>query len=245
MQSSAKKLIFYLLVTILSSCGHSNSHINATQNILQEAKRSFVKIEVSVWGTACQTLEDGVTECIKNKLGGAWGSGSIILNKGNKVILTVAHVCRQMQLDHMATLLGDDIQYDYIASVEGNDWDKYEVVPLKLDEKNDICIMEGKDLDGPPLRISNKRPSYGEKIFTLASPGGLAENGMIPIFEGRFLGTLDSRDFYSVPAMGGSSGSPLLNRKGEIVGVTHSVYAFFHHVSVSATFEDLWKFLLL
>mgnify|MGYP003661389079 CR=1 FL=1 len=89
MESSTKKIIFYLLIFLISSCGHNNRHVNSTQILLQEAKRSFVKIEVSVWGTACQTLEDGTIECIKNKLGGAWGSGSIILDKGNKAVLTV------------------------------------------------------------------------------------------------------------------------------------------------------------
>ena len=40
----------------------------------------------------------------------------------------------------------------------------------------------------------------------------------------------------------GDSGSPLVNKKGEIIGVTHSVYAYFHHVTVSSTFEELWNF---
>ena len=80
--------------------------------------------------------------------------------------------------------------------------------------------------------------------YTVASPGGLARNGMVPAFEGRFLGNAEGVAFYSIPAMGGSSGSPLINKKGEIIGITHSVYAYFHHVTVSTTFEELWKFLL-
>ena len=103
--------------------------------------------------------------------------------------------------------------------------------------------MAVDNIEAPYLKISNKKPVYGEKIYTIASPGGLARDGMVPTFEGRFLGITDNRAYYNVPAMGGSSGSPLVNKKGEVVGVTHSVYAYFHHVTVSTTFEELWSFL--
>ena len=245
--SYTKKIIFYTLILFIASCGHTHTHINYTQNVIRNAKRSFVKVEVDVWGHMCQTLESGIKECTKSKIGGAWGSGSIIIYKGKKAILTVAHVCRHMKLDTMATLLGNDISYEYAVSIEGNEWEKYAVEPVKIDDQNDICIMysTAQTLDAPALKMANKKPTYGQEIFSIASPGGLAENGMVPIFEGRFLGELENRAFYSVPVMGGSSGAPLLNRDGHVVGVTHSVYAFFHHVSVSSTFKDLWKFLTI
>ena len=238
-----KALLFFLILT-LNSCAHSNFHsFDSTETLLRQAKKSFVKIEVAVWALECVEDKDGKKECTKDKVGGAWGSGSVIKYKGKKHILTVAHICESQQMNMLAKMTGQKLVYDFSATVEANDWDSYSIIPIKINHEDDICLMSVEDIDAPFLKLSNKKPLWGEKIYTVASPGGLAQNGMVPTFEGRFLGINDGRAFYSVPAMGGSSGSPLINRNGELIGVTHSVYAYFHHVTVSTTFEELWKFI--
>ena len=195
-----------------------------------------------MWSNQCYDVDDE-KECVKEKIGGAWGSGAVINYEGRKHILTVAHICESERMDMLAAISQKELIYYFTATVQGNDWEPYEIVPIKIDHKNDICLMSVEDIDAPFLRISKKKPVYGEKIYTVASPGGLAKNGMVPAFEGKFLGNNRGRAFYSVPAMGGSSGSPLINAKGDIVGVTHSVYAYFHHITVSTTYKELWKFL--
>ena len=53
---------------------------------------------------------------------------------------------------------------------------------------------------------------------------------MIPLFEGIYLGAMKIRRdrrlsyVFSIPTKGGSSGSPILNGYGEVVGATHSAY---------------------
>ena len=237
--------IFILLFFLanITSCATSNVRtFDPVQNLLKTAKRSFVKIEVSVWNLSCVESDNNKIECTKDKIGGAWGSGSIINYKGKKHILTVAHICESERLNAMAKLTNQKLSYDFAATIEANDWHSYGAVPIKIDHKNDICIMAAANINAPFIKMANTKPTYGEKVYTVASPGGLAQNGMVPNFEGRFLGINDGRAYYSVPAMGGSSGSPLINSRGELVGVTHSVYAYFHHVSVSSTFEELWNF---
>lgn len=228
----------------ITSCATSNIQtLDPVETLLRNAKKSFVKIEVSVWSSMCTTGKDKKKQCIKEKIGGAWGSGSVVKFKGKKHILTVAHICESARLNSMAEMTQQEITYDFMATVEANEWHSYAAVPVKISHPNDICLMSVVDIQAPYLKMSNKKPSYGEKTYTVASPGGLARNGMVPTFEGRFIGNTDGRAYYTVPAMGGSSGSPLINRRGEIIGVTHSVYAYFHHVTVSTTFEELWRFL--
>ena len=240
----SKIFILLFFLANITSCAYSNTQtLDPVETLLKTAKRSFVKIEVSVWSLNCTEEKDGKKECTKEKVGGAWGSGSIVKYKGKKHVLTVAHICESERMNAVAHITQQKLIYNFAATVEANSWSSYSVMPVKINHKNDICLMSVENIDAPYLKMSNKKPVYGEKVYTIASPGGLARDGMVPTFEGRFLGITDNKAYYSVPAIGGSSGSPLINKKGEVVGVTHSVYAYFHHVTVSTTFEELWKFL--
>jgi hypothetical protein len=66
---------------------------------------------------------------------------------------------------------------------------------------------------------------------------------MVPLFEGHFFGTVDNRQFYSLPSIGGTSGSPIVNSDGKLIGMVQSVHSLFHHISVSPSYEELWNFL--
>jgi len=48
---------------------------------------------------------------------------------------------------------------------------------------------------------------------------------------------------YSLPAIGGSSGSPIVNKKGELIGMIHSVIRYFNQVSISPNYEAMREFI--
>jgi len=43
--------------------------------------------------------------------------------------------------------------------------------------------------------------------------------------------------------VGGSSGSPIMNQRGELIGMIHSVYRSYNHLSLSPTYKDLSEFI--
>ena len=51
------------------------------------------------------------------------------------------------------------------------------------------------------------------------------------------------RAYYSIPAMGGSSGSPIFNIRGDLIGMIHSVNVTFPIVSISPNHYELKKFI--
>ena len=93
------------------------------------------------------------------------------------------------------------------------------------------------------LKLTTKGLEYGEITYNLAGPMGIIDGDMVPVFQGQFFGNLHGNAFYSTPVIGGSSGSPIVNFKGELVGMIHSVHYRFHHLTLSATYERLWNFL--
>ena len=65
---------------------------------------------------------------------------------------------------------------------------------------------------------------------------------MIPIFDGFFNGNSGSRAIYSLPAKGGSSGSPIVNHRGELIGMVSAVYTYFPQITISPRFEETVSF---
>lgn len=77
------------------------------------------------------------------------------------------------------------------------------------------------------LAISKKRPYLGESIFTLGYPLPTLQGVAVKYTEGTIsalsgFGDTETRVQHSAPIQPGNSGGPLLNRKGEVLGVVDS-----------------------
>jgi tetratricopeptide (TPR) repeat protein len=96
-------------------------------------------------------------------------------------------------------------------------------VPLKvvkIDRKNDLAILSvDVDLTSNPLPLSAETVSPGEQIFAIGNPEGLEKTISQGIVSG--LRNRDDRNLIQItsPISHGSSGGPILNAKGEVVGV--------------------------
>jgi len=233
--------IFLLLLSllILNSCAGQTNVIKSMAN----AKKSILKIET--WARVGECDEKLMT-CDQHVLMST-GTGAVVLYSNQKVVLTAAHICAQ---DKFGRIPSQPMQ-QYFKVIDRKK-KTYIVEVIKYDSDDDICILRSitGDLDPSFIPMSSKAPEYAEHIYNLAAPVGVIQEEMVPAFGGLFFGKAKNPmfgkneiAFYSVPAIGGSSGSPIFNSKGELLGMVHSVHYRFHHITLSATYERLWNFL--
>jgi len=95
---------------------------------------------------------------------------------------------------------------------------------VRLDETNDLALLAvDVDLTSRPLPLSNDQVSPGEPIFAIGNPEGLEKT----ISEGIVSGIRkeDGKDLIQITSAisHGSSGGPIFNTKGEVVGVTVAI----------------------
>jgi len=96
-------------------------------------------------------------------------------------------------------------------------------IPMKIirtDEKNDLAVLSvDVDLTSKPLPLASALVSPGEQIFAIGNPEGLEKTISQGIISG--LRKREGRELLQVtsPISHGSSGGPILNAKGEVVGV--------------------------
>ncbi len=147
---------------------------------------------------------------------GASGSGSIIDEKG--YVLTNYHVVK-------------GAQQVYINLADGS---QYEGEVIGADRENDLSIVkfdpQGKDLTVIPFGTSS-RLKVGQKVLAIGNPYGLERTMSTGIVSapGRPIKNEDNliiRDMIQTDASinPGNSGGPLLNTKGEMIGITTMIY---------------------
>jgi len=228
-------LICFLLT--LTSCGHQ---LNSNRQ-LAVTKNSVLKLETWVQQVGgCDPAQQTCTKDETKEFLYSSGSGSIVLWRGKKVVLTAAHVCDVSDIQRQATM--------HYAKVSIHALDRtgriINIRTIKLDHRLDVCIMAIKEnIDLRPIRLSTKGVEYAERVYYIGAPLGIAERAMMPVFEGFFFGDDSRHALYGVPVAGGASGSPIVNSTGQLVGLVHSVHYRFHHIALSVRYSDLWNFL--
>ena len=213
---------------MLNSCALQTNVIKS----MEDARKSILKIEA--WERTDDCAQEEMT-CENYRLSST-GTGAVVLYNKQKVVLTAAHICNQKRIVK---------QYQYYFKAIDRSNKEYIISTIKYDNKADICILGSisGELEPGYINISLKAPEYAEISYNLAAPGGIIGGDMVPMFQGHYFGKIQGDAYYGLPAMGGSSGSPILNSKGELIGMVHSVHYRFHHLTLSATYERLWNFL--
>jgi len=91
---------------------------------------------------------------------------------------------------------------------------------LRRDQKNDLAVLSvDVDLTSTSLPLATEATSPGEQIFAIGNPDGLEKTISQGIVSG--IRTMEDRNLLQItsPISHGSSGGPILNARGEVVGV--------------------------
>lgn len=208
-----------LLLTLLLACAH-------VSDVRQTA--GFVSVKEIIAKCDAET-----GNC---KAGAITSSGSAtrITWGGGYYWITAAHVCstpREQDVISIARAL---------TVYVGGTGVKEEIRNVTLQEDVDLCLMEANP--GPARRLAKKDPGLGSAVHVLAYPGGIFVQDALPMYDGRFGGRLPQGCMSTIPVAGGSSGSGIINRQGELVGVVSAVMRSFNHFTISACLEQVRQF---
>lgn len=96
---------------------------------------------------------------------------------------------------------------------------------VSVDRFNDLVILKVNGLNKQPLKFSSVSPKIGQSIYVIGSPKGLPATISDGIISG--LRDFDSKRLIqiSAPISSGSSGGPVLNSQGLLIGVSVSQLA--------------------
>jgi len=225
------KFVFVLaLVLGLSSC----SPRNTVKRILP--RDSFLKIQKYLDVTFCHPEKKNL--CTTKRFG-ASASGVVVDSNGEHAYaLTAAHVCTESSAKKMLGKHKFTMQF-FVINIHKR---YFPVEIVAIDAENDLCILYIKGLYNSAVQIGVDAPEPGDRIYNVAAPLGIFNKNMIPIFDGFFNGNSGPRAIYSLPAKGGSSGSPIVNHRGELIGMVSAVYTYFPQITISPRFEETVSF---
>ncbi len=136
---------------------------------------------------------------------GSLGSGFFI---AENIIVTNYHVIEGATQAN-CYLINSNISY----SIEGY---------LAVDKNADLILLKVSNLNKPPIKLSLSNDVIGQKVFVIGSPKGLPgtiSDGIISAFRDTDGTRLIQM---TAPISSGSSGGPVLNSLGELIGISVS-----------------------
>jgi len=129
----------------------------------------------------------------------AWGSGFFVSDDG--LLVTNYHVIADT--DAAAVVFADGTRANVLGIAAAS-------------EKWDIAILRVEYRPNVFLKLKREEPAVGTRVFAIGSPQKLANS----LSEGLVSGIRDDGIQVTAPISHGSSGGPLLDAHGEVLGVT-------------------------
>ena len=218
-------------------------------------KQGVFRINAYDKGEICKIGDKEGTSCeeIKGRSSGT-GFAVVTTKEKNKThIVTAAHVCSAAMAPPF------DIFQLFISGLEITEFERkifvddgvsqVEANILAADFKHDTCLLEINVDVNKKFEISDVGLKYSEKVYNIGAPAGFYEAGAKYYNEGHYMGVVFTESLFSdepylqqvfsIPAVGGLSGSPLINEEGRIIGMIHSVRMDYPYVTFSCTIDNL------
>ena len=136
---------------------------------------------------------------------GALGTGFVAVKDG--FAITAWHVVRNAT--SITAKFSDGQQFDVSGLVDS-------------DPSRDVALIRVKEFGRKPLTLATGQPGVGDKAFVIGTPIGLdfsISDGIVSQI--RQLNGVNLYQ-YTCPTTHGSSGGPLFNDKGEVIGIVHT-----------------------
>ena len=252
---SLRKILFSVLLitaTFLLSCATTITE----KKDFEWPRDSFVKYEGWIYRQACEPRDpDNLASECYSKQQGVTGSGSVVASSFDGVyILTAAHMCdRRKDIKFLESLENQNDSEEskekvkffikhYVVDLDGF---KYNTEIVAYDSNIDACITFTWGLFKDSIPLAKDPPKIGSKIYNVAAPAGFFKKNLVPLFEGIYVGEYNKyATIYTLPAIGGSSGSPIVNNNGELIGLVFARHNKFHHIVLSSHHDRLKRFVV-
>jgi len=241
-------IVVLSIIIIASSCARSQQ-----DNDIKYIKREY---EAFVYLKKLLHIETYDTHIIIEH---SFASGICVKSEkyhSYRTILTVEHFCKDKKLElnkfieefSEAYKIEENDVIDVSYTIDGikHDGTSYKLSTVKLDDKSDLCILTFSDkneLCDESIKLARNFPKQGEKLHNIASPMSIFIENNALIFDGYYAG-LDKNDdmMLTIPATFGSSGSPVFNRRGELVSIITKTVVKFNNIAVGANLDKIRQF---
>ena len=148
----------------------------------------------------------------------AIGSGFIAFK--NNVVITNYHV----------------IEESFRVEAIDNQGKTYDIESvIAYDSEKDVAILKvSENIDVQPLSIcDDSNIKKGEKVIAIGSPIGIQNSVSAGIYSGSILNGEIEMIQFTAPISPGSSGGPLFNNNGEVIGITTGSYESGQNINVA------------